>query len=157
MKLKFIFLSFLSVVTLIPAFASDNYLHIQTSTGWQVLNIDNVDKLTFKGGNMTATDSQDKTVLSVPQQDLVSLNVNESAGVEAIVANSAAEATFLYDSTSRKAILSQDGNFEIYNAAGALLVSIPAVHRGQEIDLSAITPGIVILKSGNYTLKTVLK
>ncbi|MDE5661443.1 MAG: hypothetical protein K2I04_02325, partial [Muribaculaceae bacterium] len=59
MNLKNLFLAGAVALSALSVSAEDsagNYLHIRTSEGWQVLNLDTVDRLTFKGGTMTAPD-----------------------------------------------------------------------------------------------------
>ena len=67
-----------------------------------------------------------------------------------------AKATFTYNTSAKTALMLADGNFEIYAADGACLVSVPA-KSGEYICLEAINPGVVILKSGKYTLKAIVK
>lgn len=138
------------------AIAETNYLHIETADGWKVLNLDNVDRLTFTGGNMTATDASNAVVMIVPQTSLKTINVNESAGVSAPVVVEA-KATFVYNAGSATVTMLADGAFEVYNVAGSLLVNIPGALKGQTIALDGMEPGVVILKSGNYVLKTAIQ
>lgn len=136
--------------------AESNYLHIETADGWKVLNVDNVDRLTFAGGNMTATDAANAVVLTVAQSDLKTLVVTQSAGVETPVADEV-KATFVFNAATATATMLADGAFEVYNVAGALLVNIPGALKGQTVSLEGMEPGVVILKSGNYVLKTAIQ
>ena len=140
------------------AYAADDYLHIQTADGWKVLNINQVDRITFTGGTMVATDAEKQTLLSVPTSEVKSMTVNDelTTGI-AQLPTEEATAAFVFDSESAVATMQANGNFAIYDLSGVKKMEIPAVQKGQIIDLSGITPGFVILKSGDYTLKVSLK
>lgn len=129
------------------------YLHVKTSTGWSVLDLEKVDRLTFTAANMVASDANGNQVAGYERSSLDQMYFNESSGVETVVADAAA-ATFSYRNGA--AMMLADGMFEVYGVDGALLVSINA-KKGETIDISAISQNVVILKSGSYTLKTVLR
>lgn len=138
-----------------------NYLHVNTGSGWKVIDIDKVDKLTFTGGNMTAVDSENKTVESIPLNSLVAMVYSEDAKAPetssvAIVEGNAKNG-FHFDAASSIVTMQVAGNFEVFAASGELLVNIPEVKVGETIDLSAVKSGVVIMKTGDYTLKTILK
>lgn len=159
MNLKNLFLAGAVALSALSVSAEDsagNYLHIRTSEGWQVLNLDTVDRLTFKGGTMTATDKDNNTVASFPQESLEKMYVDETAGIGQVSA-SEAEATFTYDAASRTVTMLADGAFKVYNAAGALLVNIPAVEKDQTVVLTGLQAGVVLISSGDYTLKAAVK
>lgn len=156
-KIKALFLAAVACCAL-SASAADYYLHLKTSSGWKVLNLDEVSTLTFKGDKMVARSADDKVVLDVPKAELEMMSVDQSAGIDVTVADATDGAvTFTFDATACKAVMKTAGSFEMYGTAGEALLVIPAVAAGEEIDLSAITPGVVILKSGNYSLKALLK
>jgi hypothetical protein len=133
-----------------------NYLHVQTTTGWKVLDLDSVDRLSFNNGVMTASDKNLNTVETIPQDQLISMNYSETAGVVGVVAEEEAD-TFTFDRATKTAIMNCDGRFEVYTEAGIRLVEIPAARKGETIDLSDIRKGIVILKSGNKSVKEIIK
>ncbi len=141
--------------------ADVNYLHIQTASGWQVLNLDNVNELTFKGNNMVVKGTDNNTVLTVPKTQLVSINVDDdasesgSSGMENIADNKQ-QAKFAFDAANKTLTAFANGDFAMYAIDGRLLLAIPQVKAGQTIDLSAIS-GNVILKLSSQTLKTSLK
>lgn len=82
-------------------------------------------------------------------------NKEEFTGVETVGAE--AKATFRFDASSATATMLADGDFAVYAIDGAMLVNIPAVKAGETIDLSAVTEKVIIIKSGNFTIKTVRK
>lgn len=156
MNYKRTLLALCAVAALSTAAAQSNYLHIKTASGWEVVDIDKIDKLTFKDGVMTATGSDNSVVASIKQQDLHEMYVNETSGV-ANVAGEESKAAFSFDSESRSVRMLADGDFRIYDASGRLLVAIPEVKRGETVSLAGINPGIVIIKSGEFTFKALLK
>lgn len=50
-----------------------------------------------------------------------------------------------------------DGEITVYSIAGEELVSIPGLKKGEIVDLNAVRNEVVILKSGNYAVKALLK
>lgn len=158
MRLRTLLVVAVAQIVTFCAYAADDYLHIQTSDGWKVLNINQVDRITFTGGTMVATDAEKQTLLSVPTSEVKSMTVNDelTTGI-AQLPTEEATAAFVFDSESAVATMQADGNFAIYDLSGVKKMEIPAVQKGQIIDLSGITPGFVILKSGDYTLKVSLK
>lgn len=135
---------------------ADNYLHIKTEAGWTVIDLDKCDRLTFEGGSMKVEDAEGNTVGTYDRQALEQIYVDDSAGVESIVADAGAKATFTFDAASASAVVSADALFEVYALDGRRLVAIPA-RTGDTITLDAMRGiGAVIIKSGTYTLKTVL-
>ncbi len=133
-----------------------NYLYVRTATGYEVLNLDKVDRLTFSGGIMTASDKDNKTVATFPQDQIDKMYVSETAGITSVAADNA-EPTFKFDATTAVVTMLADGDFNIYDTAGASLIGTAKVKKGETIALSGMEPGIVILKSGNYTVKAILK
>lgn len=160
MNLKKILIALAFVGMAIPGFAQaeGNYLHVKTADGWKVLNLDKVDRLTFKGGNMTASDKDNNVVETVPMASLETITFSEQAepsSVASIEADTAAP--FSFDAASSTVHMNADGDFSLYDIEGKLLVSIPAVKAGETIDLSAVKGEVVVIKSGNHSLKTILK
>ncbi len=156
MKIRHLIAALALTGALCAAHAEDLYLHVRTATGWEVLDLNKVDRLTFTGGKMTALDQNEKVVKSFERSDLDKMVVTESAGVEA-VADATAEKTFVYDVQSRTITMSTEGDVEIFDAAGCRLVALPCVLKGETVVLTGLNPGIVIIKSGDYSLKTVVK
>ncbi len=149
-------LTFVALICCIVSWAADDYLHIRTASGWKVLDISQVDKLTFTGGNMVATDKENKTLLSVPSQELETMvvtdDINQPAGIE-VVTGDETDVTFKYDAMTRTAVMVKDGQFEIYGINGMVISIIPGVKVGEVIDLKDVHAGIIIIKSGNYSIK----
>ena len=133
-----------------------NYLHIRTATGWDVLSLNQVDRLTFTNGVMTATDKNNATVATFPQASLETMYVDETAGVGSPVVDEQTSATFTFAASTRTATMLADGEFTVYNAAGVRLVAIQAL-KGETITLTGLEAGVAILKCGDYSLKTVIK
>lgn len=151
---KFLLLLLGGLALSIPC-AAENYLHVKTGNGWEVLDLDLVDRLTFSETSMTATDEEGKTVAAFDRTDLDRMYVDETTGVATIkVADTAA--AFRYDAATRTATMLADGTFELIAADGKILVSIPA-KAGETINLSDIKPGVVIMKAGKTSTKAILK
>ncbi len=153
--MKRLILSIVCALCLCGLSSAANYLHVKTANGWQVFDLDKVDRLTFDGTTMKATDASGNTVATLPQKSLESISVNESAGIGAITADGA-EATFSYDAASRTVTVLADGTFEIYGVDGVRLVAIPA-SKGEIISLGDLRPGATVFKSGAYTIKAIVK
>ena len=154
-------LSLFAAISVTTMWAADDYLHIRTATGWKILNIADVDRLTFKGGTMVATDTDNKTLLSVDCKELETMVVTDNtdvpAGVDQVTSNPATQATFTYDATTRCIVMKADGALEIYRADGARIDAIPQAKAGEVIEIEGVGNGIIIVKSGAYTLKVALK
>lgn len=140
------------------ASADTLYMHVQTSDGnWQVFSLDQVDRLTFTGGKMTALTAEGTTVASFPSSSLVSMNFDEisaPSGVESAVADpaelSVSGNVITYAGKEPAAV-------EIFDAAGRAIEAISAVENGQSIDLSALSPDVYIVKAGLSTIKIAVK
>ena len=132
-----------------------NYLRIKTSEGWQVLDLDVVDRLSFDGTTMKATDEKGQTVAEIPQRNLERMDVSQEAGVKNVLTERA-NATFSYNTSTQKATMLADGVFELFGADGTRYISFKAL-KGETVDLSSIAPGIVIIKSGDYSIKAIVK
>lgn len=139
---------------------TSHYLHIQTDGGWTVLNLDTVDRLSFEGADMVATDSQRNVLGTFSRSKLASMYVDddpEMTGIQAVTDAGEAAPAFAFDPAARTVTMLSDGDFAAYSLDGSRLVYIDTVKASETIDLSAMTENVVILKSGNYTLKTVSK
>lgn len=141
----------------LPALADGNYLHIRTANGWEVLDIDKIDRLEFKGGKMTATDASDNVVASYPQETLESMFIDDSAGINNVAVSDDTAQALKFDAASGLVTILTDGDFTVYDADGRTLVSIPGVSAGETVNLSAIRPGVVILVLGNHSLKVAIR
>lgn len=140
------------------ALYAENYLHIKTSQGWEVLDLDKVNKLYFNNGVMTATDANDQAMVSYQQSDLQKMYVDNTTGIESIYeSKTEGDPSFRYDSANSIVYMQTTGTLEIYNLGGELLVKIPEVLSGETVDLNGIAPGVIIIKSGNHTAKAIKK
>lgn len=85
------------------AVAEGEYLHVKTANGVVVLDLSKVEKLSFTGGNLTATDSEAKVVARIPKSDLDKMYVSENADASSLnsVVSEDATATFVYESSSK--------------------------------------------------------
>lgn len=155
MLMKKFVLFVLCMAGLFVSASAANYLHVRTADGWQVFDLEKVDRLTFKGGTMTATDAAGQTVATVPQQSLESMYVNDSAALAEVKAGDA-KATFGYDAEGRSVKVFSDGLFEIFALDGKRLVAIPA-SKGEVINLGDLQPGTVVFRQGQFTLKAIVK
>lgn len=157
MKLKCIVFAGIIGLLLFPA-SADDYLHVRTSAGWTVFNLNSADKLTFTGGKMVVADASGNTVGSFNQADLVNAHVSDSPESTAISQVVAEETpAFIFDQKSQTVKMLKDGKFEIFSVDGRALVSIPETKKGETVSVGALQQGIVIMKSGNYTIKTTVK
>lgn len=129
------------------------YLHVQTTSGWKVFDLEKVDRLTFTSGNMVASDADNNTLETFDRAILEKMYVDETSGVQSVTAD-AAKATFNFNNGI--ATMLADGKFEAFALDGSLLVSIDA-KKGETIDINAISPNVVILKAGSFTLKATLR
>lgn len=139
-----------------------HYLHIRTNDGWTAIDLNRIDRLTFKDGNMIATDNEQKTIGNFPQSTLTSMFIDEKeeldlSGVENIGVSEEGDKTFHYDTATSMARMVVSGEFIVYNLKGETLLRIPEAKAQEVIDLSAITDHVLIIKSGSYSLKTFRK
>lgn len=137
--------------------ADTNYLHIYTNGQWVVLDLDKVDRLEFKGDNMIAKAEDNTEVATYPRTSLQVLYVDEVATTAITAATADQTAAFTFDAATKSATMLADGQFTIFDINGRRLVEIPAVKKGEIVDLKALRPGIVILRSGNFSMKAVIK
>lgn len=139
--------------------AADNYLHVRTSQGWEVLNLDKVDRLYFNNNVMTVTDASQNVISSFSKADLISMYVDDTSttAVKSIAAEEKDEAPYRYDSSASNIYMKGTGEIVVYNLGGEVLVNIPEVKAGEVVDIKAIAPGAIIIRSGNYTSKAIKK
>lgn len=157
MKLKPIILAAFIVCSLSPVSAIDDYLHIKTADGWVVFNLNKADRLTFSGGKMNVLDASGNTVTTISQTDLEKAHFSNTPESTSVISVIAEEPTFTFDAKSKTIKIASDGLFEIFSVDGKTLVSIPEAKKGENISVEDMEEGIVIMKSGNYTLKTIVK
>lgn len=143
----------------LPAFAEGEYLHVQTSSGWEVIPISNVNKLTFNGGYMTATDSQNKELIKIKQTELGKMLVNDSKESASVIGitDETTPANFAFDANAKSVLILEDGDFSVYTLSGEHLIAIPTVKKGETVNLAAINSEVVIIKSGSYAIKALMK
>lgn len=165
MKLKHLAAA-LVMISATTANAGDLYLHIQTADGnWQVLDLAKVDRLTFTGGNMVASDTDNNTVATFPASDLATMQVNDnatditefpSAGIETAASDTQAP-TFTYNAATHSITAENDGTLTITAIDGRTVVTIPSVKTGQSVDVTAIAAGTYVITLGEYSLKTIIR
>ena len=156
---KNIIAALLPMAGMFGAYAADEYLHVETAAGWKVVNIDNVSTLSFKGGTMEAKDANGKSVMSIPCSELKTMKVAATdipSGVISVESD-AEGVPFVFSASEKCVRMITDGKFEIFDLSGNLLVSIPEVRSRQIIDINDVSAGVVIMKSGEYSIKTVVK
>lgn len=155
MKLKILTLILALAAYCSHTFATENYLHIQTDNGWTIINIDNVDRISFSDGKMVITDKE-QTTTTIAQTELVQMLVNESASIESVEFDNNA-AKFTIDAQTKTVKMTTDGNFRILSVNGKILINIPTVKSGETISLDNLNAGVYILQSSNYAIKIVTK
>ncbi len=153
--MKKLLVSLFCAAGLLTASAADNYLHIKTADGWRVLDLEQVDRLTFDGNTMTASDASGATVVTIPQKSLEVMAVTETAGVSAPVI-AEAKASFVYSPSTKCVTMLDDALFEMYALDGSRLVAVNAA-KGENIHIDAVKAGVVIMKSGEYSIKAVVE
>lgn len=162
MKLKHLLISSLCVSASLAAYADGEWLHLKTDKGWEVISLEDVDRPSFKGDAMMASDADGKEIATFSRSGLEQMYVNdtenpkESSGITVVGSDNATN-TFSFDSKAKEVIMNEDGAFSIYNIDGALLLSIPEAKKGEVIGLSSMKAGVVILKSNNSSIKAILK
>ena len=159
MKIKHLLLSTAFSLAALSALAEGEYLHIQTTAGWEVIPTSDIDKLTFNDGFMTATDSQNKEIAKIKQSELGKMLVSdsmESASVIDII-DDTVTASFSFDATTKSVTILEDGTFSIHTLGGEQLLVIPFVKKGEVINIAAINSEVVIIKSGSYAVKALMK
>lgn len=159
-KACFLLLMLAAAQTVCAAEDESFYLHIKTAAGWRVLDLNKVDRLSFSGNTMTASDANNNVVETFNRSEIDVMSVNddpENASTGIVDVKADAGVAFTFDSATASVKMLKNGPLKVYDVNGALLVSIPAVAGGEAVDLSAIESGIVIINSNNYNLKAALK
>ena len=135
---------------------AEDYLHVRTSSGWDVVDLSQAEYITFSGTEMKILDASRNVVKSYPKASLEKMYVAETSGVTNIEADGV-EATFRFDAANQQAVMLADGNFTVYNTEGKTLVNIKGAKNGETISLANMHCGVAVVKSGSQTLKVVLK
>lgn len=154
MKIRHLFLAASAMAFATSASAETNYLHVVTTNGWEILNLDTVDRLTFEGNVMNALDKNRKVVNSFNRADLETCFVSQNSGVDEITESGHSSESFSIAARTLTALVS--GNFAIYSTAGERLAAIEGVQSGQEIGLSALPAGIYVITLGDHSAKVAL-
>lgn len=136
-------------------YADSNYLHVATEKGWEVIDIEKADRLTFSDGKMNVLDVAGNNLASFPQSSLDQMYVDQSTGVQEISLPQA-HSSFTLNGNGRLVEALANGAFEVYSLDGKRLVMIPAVSIGQTISLSGLQNGCYVYKLGEYSVKVVL-
>lgn len=140
--------------------ADEMYLHIQTADGnWTVLDLSQVNRLTFSGGQMTATDAQGTQVAQYLAANLDVMTVNDNntpSGINKVAAE-AKTASFALSNGGRLLTANTDGTLRVFASTGALVVEIPAVTAGQTVNLHALPAGAYVINFANVSRKALLK
>lgn len=154
--MKFKIFAFVMAFAALSAMADEgNFLHIRTSNGWSVVDIDKVGKIKFTGDQMVVGDKNDAPMASYPRTALEEMVVTETAGVHAVEVDAPETMVFNVENGAVKVLV--DCDFEVYDTTGKRLVLIPGVVKGQTITLPALAGNVVILKAGNQSIKAVIK
>lgn len=132
--------------------AETNYLHVATENGWEVVDLNQADRLTFKGGTMTVLDASDNTIATFPQSTLDRMYIDQNTGVGEIVSDTK-DATFQVSDNGRTVKLFGAGTFEVFTLDGMRIIEIPDVVSGKEIELSGLRPGVYVFRLGGYSVK----
>lgn len=141
---------------------AESYVHIRTDAGWEVLDLDKTRSMDFNGGKVSVINTEGAVVSTFNQSELQKIYVddsvenNESVWVETVAIDGTSDGP-AFNLTSQTASMLTDGDFEVYSTDGTLLVRIPEVKAGETVNLSGIAPGVVIIKSGNQSLKAILR
>ena len=149
---RLVLIAALLMTTGLAGMAASNYLHIATDKGWEVIDLDQADRITFSGGTMTVTDASGNAIASYPQASLDRMYVDRNTGVDAI-AGEATEAGFKVSGNGRMVELMGTGTFEVFGLDGTLLVAIPGAMEGKTVTLSGLKQGIYVYRLGGYSVK----
>ena len=74
---------------------AEDYLHVRTSSGWDVVDLSQAEYITFSGTEMKILDASRNVVKSYPKASLEKMYVAETSGVTNIEADGV-EATFRF-------------------------------------------------------------
>jgi hypothetical protein len=161
--LKFITMQKSFLLALFMALAmnvcAQNYLHVQTADGWKLINLDNVERITFAGGVMTATDASNTIIAQLNQQKLESMYVDDEENVSGlkITKLDQGEATLSFDANKKVIKVLTDGSLDVFTVTGVKILTVPNVKKGEIVDVSQLAVGTAIFKNGTFSLKTILK
>ena len=132
--------------------AQCNYLHVATDKGWEVIDLDKADRITFHGGTMTVSDAAGNPIASYPQASLDRMYVDQNTGVDQISSDTSC-ATFRLNGNGRTVELLGTGVFEVFGLDGTRLVEIPEATAGKTVDLTGLKPGVYVYRLGGYSVK----
>lgn len=152
MKRRLVLFAALLMMSGLAGRAESNYLHVATDKGWEVIDLAQADRLTFKGGTMTVSDAAGNALASFPQASLHHMYVDQNTAVGEITAE-ASEAKFRISANGRSVELLAHGSFEVFSLDGALLVSISGTAPGKTVELSGLKTGVYVFRLGDYSVK----
>jgi len=156
MKHKKIFVAALLAFAGISANADALYLHIQETNGnWTVINLDEVDKLTFKNNGMQVVGENDNVVKSYSSSALSTIAVNEQQ-TSAITSIDSDDKTAALELEGKVVKVAEDGKLIVCDIAGRICVEIPSVEAGQTVDLSSLVKGVYVVTLNGSSLKVSL-
>ncbi len=148
-----LFIVALSLMAGITARAESLYLHIWESDGnWTVLDLGQVDKLTFRENGMQVLDAGDNLVKSFSSAGLASMEVSEQK-VSGIIGIGSETDKSPIKLEGKILTIKEDGALAIHDAGGRLCVEILSVSAGQTVDLSAIVNGVYVVTLNGSTVK----
>lgn len=142
------------------AWAEELYLHVQSADGnWTVLDLNQVNRLTFSGGQMKATDSKGTVVAQFPAASLTTMKVNDEsqAGLDLVETPSGAAKCFDMSQDGRMLTAKIDGTLRVFTSTGQLAVEIPQVKAGQSVNLYSLPAGAYVINYANVARKALLK
>ena len=139
------------------ASAATLYMHVLSGGQWQVFSLDQVDRLTFTGGNMNALSASGATVASFPQSSLTSMNIDEISSPSGVESVETQGAKLAIDGCLITYTGQQAAAVEIFDMEGRTIDTIEAVESGQSVDLSALASGVYLVKAGVSTVKVAVK
>lgn len=150
---RFYSLAFALLAIVVGASAQSHYLHVATESGWEVIDLDKADRLTFKNGTMTVTDARQNVIATFPQAQLDMMYVNDETGVETICSDAAAEPSFTIAGDGHTINILSGGVFEVYALDGEKIIEINGVKADQTVNLSPLSKGIYIIRLNDYAVK----
>lgn len=130
-----------------PMIASD-VLYVRQNDGDSQLNISAIKEITFPDGNVVVT-MNDGAITTYPSTTFVSLRFDGNVATGAINNLQADGDGIIYNGET--IVSSLDGGIMIYSADGRLVLSTD----GSELNVSALSNGIYVVKSGGLTSKIV--
>lgn len=137
----------------LTGWADSLYLHIQEDNGnWTVLNLNQVEKLTFKNSGMQVLDSNDGVVKSYSSASLKTMLVNESedmSGIDGVYNGATADFSLNRGVVEFKVA----GNISVFDLSGRLCVDINSVEAGCNVDLRSLEKGVYVVVINGQTFK----